>query len=372
MRAAVLVGLCACGRFGFGAHDLGADAPGDARAGYALRKPITISHNKAMGGVDLANFALALKLQMSDLQLATGSDLAFFAGDGTTPLAFELDASTPGELTAWVKLPVLSASVDTQLYVAFSDPNVTTSQEASHTVWSDYAAVWHFSEASYSGVPGEAVDATGMHAGTASGTATTIAGGKLGRAATFTSACDLISIAASPTLQPTSVTVAAWARPADIGVGPDRIDTILAQDTWRAPGTGSQGYYLELYRTVTQPAATFYAADGANIAHAFATNTAQNGVWFHAVGTYDETTGTSTIYVNGAPLGTSTMTGPIAYLLNPVQIGCSFAGGEYWNGDIDEVRISAGARSAGWIATEYANQFDPASFATVGATEPAP
>jgi hypothetical protein len=34
---------------------------------------------------------------------------------------------------------------------------------------------------------------------------------------------------------------------------------------------------------------------------------------------------------------------------------------------LDEVRISSVARSAGWIATEYANQHSPSTFYSVGA-----
>jgi hypothetical protein len=370
MRGAwVVVGLCACGRLDFTAQrtaDGGGDAP---HAGYAYRKPITLDHTKALA--DLVDFPLVIVIPATDLQLQTGHDLAFFAADGTTPLPFELDTSDPANLVAWVKLPALSASVDTQLYIAFGDPNVTTSQEAAHAVWSDYAGVWHFSESIYQGVAGEAADATGAHSGTAFGSTSPIAGGVFGRTAHFVGSCDNISIDASPALQPPSVTVSAWARPQDLGMGSDRIDTILAQDYWRAPGTSSQGYYLELYRSVSDPETTFYAADGPEIAHAFAGNLASNGAWLYAVGTYDATSGTSTIYVNGMPLGRTTMTGPIAYLNNPVKIGCSQSA-DWWSGDIDEVHIAAGARSAGWIATEYNNQLAAATFASVGATEDSP
>jgi uncharacterized repeat protein (TIGR01451 family) len=49
----------------------------------------------------------------------------------------------------------------------------------------------------------------------------------------------------------------------------------------------------------------------------------------------------------------------------PQNVGWS---GEF-EGDIDEVRISRVARSDDWIATEYANQGDPAAFASAGAPE---
>jgi hypothetical protein len=40
------------------------------------------------------------------------------------------------------------------------------------------------------------------------------------------------------------------------------------------------------------------------------------------------------------------------------------------NGIVDEVRIADTARSAAWIAAEFANQSDPAGFYTVGDEEP--
>ena len=41
----------------------------------------------------------------------------------------------------------------------------------------------------------------------------------------------------------------------------------------------------------------------------------------------------------------------------------------YFNGAIDEVRLSNVARSAAWISTEYNNQYAPASFYVIGTLE---
>ncbi len=371
-----LLALCACGRLDFAARE-GADAT--AHVGFTYRKPIAISHTSAIGGVDLAGFPLALRITDADLRalaaggkLVTGNDFAFVDADGTTPLAFEVDGpiSASGDLLAWVKLPLLSATVDTELYLAFGDANVTASQASPASVWSDYVAVWHFSELAYTGAPGEVLDATGAHPGSATAGATTAADGPFGRAASFAGSCAQISIPQSAALQPASVTVSAWARETDLGTSTDRIATILEQDYWRAAGTGSQGYYLEIYRTVSQPVPTFYAADGPAYAHAFSTVNIPNATWYYQVGTYDASTGTSSIYSNGALQGTATMTGPIAYIDHPIGIGCGPSG--WWAGELDEIRVSNVARSAAWIATEYANQLDPSGFATVGPTEPAP
>jgi hypothetical protein len=44
----------------------------------------------------------------------------------------------------------------------------------------------------------------------------------------------------------------------------------------------------------------------------------------------------------------------------------------HWNGLFDEARISSIPLSSGWIATEYANQNNPAGFYTVGPEIPGP
>ena len=45
------------------------------------------------------------------------------------------------------------------------------------------------------------------------------------------------------------------------------------------------------------------------------------------------------------------------------------AGDSYFDGKFDEFRLSSTARSADWIATEYANQNSPSTFFTISAPE---
>ena len=44
----------------------------------------------------------------------------------------------------------------------------------------------------------------------------------------------------------------------------------------------------------------------------------------------------------------------------------------YWDGILDELRVSNIPRSPTWISTEYNNQNDPSSFMSIGPEEPAP
>jgi len=69
-------------------------------------------------------------------------------------------------------------------------------------------------------------------------------------------------------------------------------------------------------------------------------------------------------YSNG-PLGTMKSAASVAY------IGRHAYGGneDYFNGLIDEARVSNMARSADWIKTEYNNQSSPASFYAIGSAQ---
>jgi hypothetical protein len=77
--------------------------------------------------------------------------------------------------------------------------------------------------------------------------------------------------------------------------------------------------------------------------------------WVHAVHTYEK--GNSRIYLNGVLAGANTSAGSPLAIKNPARM---YVGGWYEHytfvGDMDEVRISKVARSAGWVKLQYENQ----------------
>ena len=83
----------------------------------------------------------------------------------------------------------------------------------------------------------------------------------------------------------------------------------------------------------------------------------------HIVGTFDGSN--LRLYKDG-----SLIAGPIAATpatsANPAAIIGSAFGAFYFNGDIDELRISSTNRPTNWIAAEYRNQNSPATFITMG------
>jgi hypothetical protein len=78
-----------------------------------------------------------------------GYDITFSASDGATQLDHEVEEYDPasGTLVAWVRIPVLSASVDTVIYVYYGYSGVTSPTENPTAVWDNhYVGVWHLKE----------------------------------------------------------------------------------------------------------------------------------------------------------------------------------------------------------------------------------
>ena len=118
-------------------------------ASWLYRKQITIDHTKVSGGANLTDFPVLINLgtdaNLAASALANGNDILFTSADGTTKLSHEIQTfvSATGALMAWVKVPTLSASVDTPLYIYYGNAAAANQQNASG-VWSNgYAGVWH-------------------------------------------------------------------------------------------------------------------------------------------------------------------------------------------------------------------------------------
>ena len=85
--------------------------------------------------------------------------------------------------------------------------------------------------------------------------------------------------------------------------------------------------------------------------------------WYHVV--MERSGGTSKFYVNGNSItggGTATPNAVNARLTIGNELDASNTPYRYFNGAVDEVRISSTARSADWIKTEYNNQSSSSTF----------
>jgi hypothetical protein len=100
---------------------------------------------------------------------------------------------------------------------------------------------------------------------------------------------------------------------------------------------------------------------------------ASAGAWYHVV--MVRSAGTVSFYVNGAPTANtngSAPNTPTAHFTIGNQLDSLNRSYRYFNGIIDDVRISIAARSADWIKTEYNNQSSPGTFYGVGGEQVRP
>jgi hypothetical protein len=77
---------------------------------------------------------------------------------------------------------------------------------------------------------------------------------------------------------------------------------------------------------------------------------------------------TAALYLNGVNRTTDSNVDSLGISGTNLNIGRMTDGSGYFNGALDEVRISSVARPAVWITTEYNNQYTPGSFYSVGTT----
>jgi hypothetical protein len=330
---------------------------------FSYKKSIVIPHGKVSGGSDLLDFPVLISLTDSNLKSmangglvfsSSGYDLLFTDSSETRELPYEVESYTAssGALVCWVRVPVLSASQDTVLYLYFGNSTVTGPQATASNVWTpNYRGVWHLGN----GTTLSCADSTSFaNNGTNhSATATT---GKLDGGAAFVSASsEFIQIPASSTLNNpgSQVTVSGW-----INTSSSASMLIFSS------GNGSStGYQLGIEASGVP--FLWSSSNGSSVDGSSAIN---NGSWHSVVGVWDGTNGT--LYADGVQVAQAARTFTAGTIDCQIGTQCTGSGSTscswYFNGSLDEVRVFSGARSASWIATEYTNQSAPSSFFWVG------
>ncbi|WP_167975071.1 DUF2341 domain-containing protein [Lentzea indica] len=336
-------------------------------SGWRYRKAITIDRTKV--GASLTNFPFLVSRTDSDLAAraqSSGNDILFTSSDGVTKINHQIETYTSGTgtLVGWVKVPSLSTTADTVIYMYYGNASAGDQQTAG-AVWdSGFTGVWHLSEGPTSTVP-QFKDSTGnANHGTAQGSIPSGAqvAGKVDGSITLDGTNDYISTTNQATV-PNTVTVEAWFKTSTasgkkiVGYASDQTGTTEAN-------------YDRMLWVGTDGKLRFGVYDGVLRIGASA-GTVTDGAWHHAVGVYDNVAQTLTLYLDGA-VSSSVATGttPQSYTgwwrigSYMMYAGWTNSAAGYFPGSVDEVRVSTTARSAGWITTEYNSQSSPSTFSS--------
>jgi hypothetical protein len=285
-------------------------------------------------------------------------DFAFTTSTSSTELKYQVESydQVNGVLLVWVQVPSLTYQTNNNLYFYFGS---ATSTAATHTTafyqstWaSDYKAVFHFNETTYTG---SVTDGTsGGHTGTTTGmTSADLIAGKIGTAYSFNGSTK--GITSNAVTITGAFTLSAWVY-MTLASRDQKIMTNQA-----AAGFSTGGYKLGVYtdNTIESESGTALNRYSTPVAPTFAT-----GAWHYVQGVYN---GTSLFnYVDGQPYKVlATTTSPTS--TTPLYIGVGEGGNTYYfAGTIDEPRVSNIAKTNDWIKFEYANQNSPSTFTTAG------
>ena len=318
---------------------------------WAYRKKITIDYTKVE--TSLTNFPVLISITDSDLKddaQNDGDDIKFTASDGTTQLDHEIEKfdGDTGELVAWVKVLSLSSSTDTDIYMYYGNATSASQENVEGTWDTNFNMVQHLKDdpdASHT------KDSTSNdNDGTKKGANDPIeADGKIGKAQDFSSdhiSCGDLGIG-------NSYTAECWIK-ADTLTGSGDYDTYGF--TIMASAVSGQGYPLWLAVRGTEVRLWAYESTPGTGGWRQTTGAGLNTTdefYIAAIATHSSTT---KVYVNGVEKLSFTNDGDVnwtnIFTLGDLRPDRAI----YFDGIIDESRISNVVRSADWIKTCYNNQ----------------
>jgi len=303
----------------------------------------------------------------SDSDLASdaqddGDDILFALDDGTK-LSHEIekfDGST-GELWAWVKIPSLSATSNTSIFMYYGNSGATN-QENVADVWSNgYEAVWHFNEAS-----GNIIDRTGNgYNGAVVGTPNYHQSGKVGYAIQLDeSSSEYFTLPSFGTL---------FSGTNDFTI------MALYKSTSDSDGLGNASFYdyadyyvslIHRYDLDGYPT-RFYTKQGGTVQSVDTTTSHPLNVWWADTAVYDADAGLK-IYTNGSYEASNNNYGSFdsnSEANNTIGASLSTTYPRCFGGYLDEMRIYSRIPSDGEISTTYNFMNDPVGGIVVGAEE---
>jgi hypothetical protein len=354
----------------------GATGPAWWNNSWTKRRKLTILKTQVAG--PLTDFPVAVVISdavMAGVAQASGSDIVFTTEAGLK-LSHEIESynSSTGSLTAWVKVPSLSNTNDTVLYLYYGNSGATD-QQNKLAVWNPkFRSVHHWK----SGALAEDAALTS--------TLTSVAGlqsstGKLSNGMTNNGGNNYAQLnssaitypASGPSSASFSLTLSTWFKTSNPG-------GLFGMTNGPLPGSSPNGWVPALYLDSLGKlrGSLLWTASTSNQVFENVVRTDNN--WHFAVVTIEG--GMASLFVDGQLV--TTLPGLTQYGFS--NNGYSYLAGSAFvsswpsappglngwsnlNGSMDETRILNEALTPNWIRTEFNNQNTPSQFYTIGSPE---
>lgn len=337
-------------------------------AGYTSSAVITVDHTK-VPNTDQLNFPLlivgastALKARTYGGQMcnANGYDILFTSdAKGANPLPYEreLHNTVAGRIAYWVKIPVLSHTTDTPVYIWYGNAHLMADQSSRASVWdANYKAVWHLDDNAANTTVADSTSHQHNGVNRTNTNTRAVAGPIPNVTALAYNGVDYTTIA-SPAGGDFDFTTGNFSF--DFWL---KVNQYVVYSAYFGNGVwDNTGYY---FQEASGGHGLSFASNYSGAYSPYTNPTSRpSGVWMHVAVIRNGST--LSIYVNGALASTLSNFHQPASSSNPFTIGGTAGGSTgngLMNGDIQEFRVSNINRSSDWVATEYANQNSPGTF----------
>lgn len=343
-------------------------------SGYGHRSRVTLDASMVSGSADLTDFPVYISLQEDDLRSIVyggqvhnpnGYDIVFTAADGVTELDHYIISynEVTGAYQARVRVPTLSATTPTELFVYYGLSGVTADPSTTDTWTSEYEGVWTLDN------NGEDATANAHHFNQvySSPQDTT---GKVGRARFFDGNNDYYEDTdGNQYLNGLSAfTTSLWVKSENIGVDQD----LYYARNRGAGGDDNFGLRYDAGGWACGGSSLIKGSIRASQDQQFESgNNLQTTDWQHIVVSWSSG-GDQRLYIDGVLQSVTCFNnnniGGSLGNTNRLILGVGTKNA-YWHGFIDEYQIANVQRSDDWITTQYNNENDPASYTNWGCSQ---
>jgi hypothetical protein len=331
---------------------------------WPYRKLITIDHTQI--DADQSNFPFLVYIgsdqDLEDHAQDDGDDIAFILySDNSTQLNHEIEYfnGDNGKLFAWINIPILSSSMDTNIWMYYGNIESGNQENIEETWDSNYVMVQHLNEET-----GTLFDSTSNDNDGINDNATYNSSAKIDGAYDFDGNSNNIDVGTFDVIG-NGLTISVWFN-AD-NFQENTICTSGIRLVSKAVGSSSSQHYWmiapadygEMYRYRLQ-------TEDSGVSNLIvSTGGLSTNTWYNVVATYDGNH--MRIYQDGTELGSTVKTGNISTNSEASVFIASNPPNDYrpFDGVIDEVQISDIARDEDWISLSYDNQNYPESFITL-------
>lgn len=312
---------------------------------WGNRRKIHIN-NSTQGA--LTNMPVLVRLNSSRINYANvnndGSDIRFVDQNGAN-LSYEISKWTQyGESLVWVKVPSISAnSVVNYIWMYYNNESATSDEDASN-VWSNgYVAVYHLNSTPYKDSKNN-FNLNQVGTVTLQSSSKVGSGAKSSGSAHYLSSPDLIQTSGQG-LNPTNLTIETWSN-----------ETTRSSNSILVDKANQYSLISKNGKIKMMIGGTVVESDSAEIP----TNS-----WQYLSGVFNTTANTCVVYRNGIQRKSGTCNNEIGATAQPLNLLSNNSA--WFNGVLDEVRISSVVRTADWLRAQYLSVND--SYLIIGSEQ---